>query len=176
MINRPLPDLRSNFVGTYRSGANRVIRACSNALAAVLALPDLDKCQRTSPRLWPLITRASLIKLSRPAQTRRSLVDRRSISVVATEGTTLIRGSGLIGRLRTCQSFNWSKSSTAVGFRAMSKALHNILFEPKRRCRRAAAKGRRVVDHRLHQLCNPLVNTERGHDRLAVARASRHDA
>ena len=49
---RPLSDLSRNSCVTRPKVPNRLIRACSNALAAVVALPDRDRCQPNSSRVW----------------------------------------------------------------------------------------------------------------------------
>lgn len=72
-------------------------------LAAVVALPERDRCQPRSSRVWQSITSASVFQPSRPAQTRQRSVDQRSFGAVATEGTASMRGRMPIGRLRTCQ-------------------------------------------------------------------------
>ena len=106
---------------TFPKVPNRLIRACSRALAAVVALPERDRCQPSSSRVWQsmsegdqktvrgtvFLTNAKVVQPSRPAQTRHRSVDQRSFGAFATEGTASMRGRMPTGRLRTCQPLSW---------------------------------------------------------------------
>lgn len=85
---RPLSDLSRNSRVTLPKVPNRLINACSSALAAVVALPDRDRCQPRSSRVWQSITRAGVVQPSRPAQTLAYNIRR----------TVIIRGAGRPGR------------------------------------------------------------------------------
>lgn len=97
----PLSDLSRNSCVTQPKVPNQVIRACSNALAAVVTLPDRDKCQPNSSRVWQSMARASVALPSRPAQTRHMSVDQRSFGAWATDETASMRVPMPIVRLRT---------------------------------------------------------------------------
>jgi hypothetical protein len=58
--DQPVVSLRRNSRGTRPSVPNRPIRACSRALAEVLALPDRDRCLSRSSRVWQSMTKASV--------------------------------------------------------------------------------------------------------------------
>ena len=98
-----MSDLSRNSSGTLPRGPNRLISACSNALAAVVALPERDRCQPNSARVWQSMTRASVAQPSRPAQIRHMSLDQRSFGALATDGTASMRGRMPTGRFRTCQ-------------------------------------------------------------------------
>ncbi len=114
---RPLSDLSRNSRLMRPKVPNRLISACSNALAAVVALPDRDRCQPNNSRVWQSmskedqeavrgtvsLTNADVALPSLPDQTRQMSVDQRSFEALATEGTASMRGCMPMGRLRTCQ-------------------------------------------------------------------------
>jgi len=83
---RPLSDLSRNGSGTAPSVPTRETRACSSALAAVVARPVRDRCQASNSRVWQSMTRASDAQPSCPAQTRHRSVDRRSLGALTADG------------------------------------------------------------------------------------------
>jgi hypothetical protein len=90
----PLSERSRNGAGTRPNMPIWVIRACSRAAAAVLALPLRDRCQPSSCRMWQSTTRARLSQPSRPPQTRHRFVAQCSSGRVATEGRVWIRADG----------------------------------------------------------------------------------
>ena len=109
-----LSDLRRNSAGTRPNVPNLVINACSRAVAAVVALPERDRCQPSNSRVWQSISEegqktvrvtvfpanASVAQPSRPARTRHMSVDQRSFGALATDGIAPMRGRMPTGRLR----------------------------------------------------------------------------
>jgi hypothetical protein len=65
------------------------MRACSKALAAVVALPDRDRCQPRSSRVWQSMTRASVVQPSRPAQTRYDRCAKTFLAEIALAATVM---------------------------------------------------------------------------------------
>lgn len=112
----PLSEHSRNGVGTRPKGLNQLIRVCSNAATAVLALPLRDRCQSSNSWVWQSITSARLSQSSRPPQTQHKSVDQRSSGWVATEGSALIWGCMPIVRLRICQPFSWKMRCTVFLF------------------------------------------------------------
>lgn len=88
------------------------MRACSSALAAVLARPVRDRYQPSNSRAGQSMTKASDAQPSSPAQIRHRSVDQRSFGALATEGKAWMRGRMPIARLRTCQPWIWKMRCT----------------------------------------------------------------
>ena len=70
---------------------NRLIRACSRAALAVVALPERDRGPPGRARVWQSVPSASDARPSFPAQTRARSGDQRACGAVATEGAAAIR-------------------------------------------------------------------------------------
>lgn len=184
----PLSDLSKNSRSTRPSVPNRLVRACSSAALAVVALPERDRCQPKSSRVWQSIseedqetvrgtvspTNAGEAQPSLPAQARARSVDQRSFGAVATEGTASMRGRMPTARLRTCQPLSWSEASNAIGSREMLNPLDRVLVEPREPRDGAIAEGGLGLEHRLDRLGDARIGLRRRLDRRVIDCPPRH--
>ena len=80
-------------------GSKAADQGSSNALEAVVVLPERDRCHPGNARVWQSMTSASIAQPSPPTQTRHMLVDQRWFGAAATDRTASIQGRMPMTRL-----------------------------------------------------------------------------